>query len=103
MRITESQLRRVIRGVIKEQNEKDLDEGMKEVGIGAAIAALAIFGILGRKAPDDSMEAQRQAAELVQDHPDVARKAVEHGVDVDSLVNQGMGVGVDMAGMGMMD
>ena len=103
MRITESQLRRVIRDVINEQNKKDLDEGMKEVGIGAAIAALAIFGILGRKAPSDSMEAQRQAAVLVQDHPDVARKAAEHGVDVDSLVNQGMGVGVDMAGMGMMD
>ena len=104
MRITEGQLRKVIRNVIREQQEQVLEEGPREFAIGAAaIAALAIFGIVGRKAPDNIDQAKIEAAEFIKD-PDVANKAHEHGVNIESLMrqgNQGMGVGVDFAGTGM--
>tara|TARA_Y100000592_G_scaffold24516_1_gene38364 strand:+ start:62076 stop:62390 length:315 start_codon:yes stop_codon:yes gene_type:complete len=104
MRITESQLRRVIRDVIREQQEQNIEEGPREFAIGAAaLAALAIFGIVGRKAPANPEVAITQAVELVQDDPGTKAQAESLGVDVNSLVNQGMGMGADLVGMGMAD
>ena len=106
MRISESQLRRVIRSVIREQHEQVIEEGPREIAIGAAmLAALAIFGLTGIQAPDNTSAAITQAAGLAE-NPDVAKKANEHGVDIELLQkqgNQGMGMGADLAGMGMAD